>query len=86
MPVIDPGEFPRPINNNHYHPYHEWFDGKPRRLVKGDDFTCQVSTLREAVRNAAMKRGLQVNYRVVRKDPKGGGKDCLYVQLVETVR
>lgn len=42
------------------YPWTEWFDGKTRELVKGDDFTCSLKSFRTTAYVAAKRAGVTV--------------------------
>ena len=42
------------------HPYDEWFDGKPRLFIRGEDFDIARRSMATRLRAAAKRRGLKV--------------------------
>lgn len=59
------------------YPWDEWLDGKPRRLRRGEDFACQVNSMRASFSKRAQKRGLFAVTAVEEDD-----EDTLLVQVV----
>ena len=50
------------------HPWHRWFDGELRELVKGEDFHCSPHNFRGSVVYAASRRGVEIEVFKVRRD------------------
>ena len=48
------------------YPLEEWFDGKVRELVQGEDFDCTAESLINSLHTRAAKQGLKV--RTVKTD------------------
>ena len=42
----------------------EWFDGRARVFVAGEDFTCDVELFRRRAHRAAARRGIKIRTRV----------------------
>lgn len=47
------------------YPYDEWFDGRIYQLDRGIDFTVHPNSMRINLYNAAERRGLQVQTRIL---------------------
>ena len=47
------------------HPWDEWTDGGTWRLVRGQDFTAQITSFRNRCYGVAKERGMRVTVRTV---------------------
>lgn len=54
---------PARIKSNY--PWDEWFDGRAWELVKGEDFDCEVQSMRTMAYSRARERGLHAASRIV---------------------
>lgn len=46
------------------YPWTEWFDGRPWRLLPGEDFTCSLAGIKSTIHAAARARKLDVITRM----------------------
>jgi hypothetical protein len=46
------------------HPWDDWFDGRPWKLTRGEDFQPEPRRFRRYVHHRAVKRGQKVETRV----------------------
>ena len=50
------------------YPWATWFDGKPRKMVKGKNFHIPVENFRTLIYVNARERGLSVQTRILNED------------------
>lgn len=62
------------------YPWDEWLDGKPRKLVKGEDFQVDLKGMACQCHNVARRRGAGVTVRV-RSD-----EGAIYIQKLDKPR
>ncbi len=60
-------------DGRHVYDWGSMVDGKPRRMVRGEDFHCQPRSVRSAAKAYARRRGLKCVVRML--------EDAVYVQL-----
>lgn len=66
--IVETHQFKKGRKNASVYPWEEWSDGQIRKLTRGIDFTCKVSSFQNAAYWWARKNGLTASTNIVRVD------------------
>lgn len=63
--ILDNYDFSSTRKRGSIYPWEEWFDGKIRKLSRGDDFKGTAESFRVGAYNAAKKSGVTIQTRIL---------------------
>jgi hypothetical protein len=63
--IIDDSALTGPARRKASYPWDEWFDGRTRELVRGEDFTISTSAFARSAYAAAVLRGKRARISVL---------------------